>query len=267
MPALPALEVQDVLKVQALFVVPSSGSSSRAPAPSHAKPAAASSGLQRLAPIEMAAQSIHLAPASQTPSSFVLGGKKEQALPPAPHQGRVLKDPEAGLGYPLHAKPWVVGTGVVVPLAYTCCGLTLCLCHLLAPGYMHACALLLSPVWTLTLALHAAGMMGDFVWFWLGVLTILLLPFVILNSHLLFVAFYLAVFAAFGSGRFWMNLKGLPFLAVGLCWFGLASSLVLSVVLQDQPAVQLGVACFFALAAASISSSSLPKLSCTLLVS
>jgi hypothetical protein len=265
MPALPALEVQDVLKVQALFVVPSSGSSSRA-ASCPAKHAA-SCGLQRLAPIEMAAQSIHLAPAAQSPSSFVLGGRKEQAVLPSAAPGRVLKDPEAGPGWQPPAKPWVVSTGLVVPVAYTCCGLALCLCHLLAPGYMHACALLLSPAWTLTLALHAAGMMGDFVWFWLGVLTILLQPFVILNSNLLFVAFYLAVFAAFGSGRFWMNLKGLPFLAVGLCWFGLASSLVLSVVLQDQPAVQLGVACFFALAAACISASSLPKLCFTLLAS
>ncbi len=46
MPSYPALEVPDVLKVQSLFVLPSRATAQRS---------------NRLAPIEMAAPSIHLA--------------------------------------------------------------------------------------------------------------------------------------------------------------------------------------------------------------
>lgn len=272
--AYPALELPDVLKVQSLFVVPSSRNSAFVSSPPQA-------GMQRLAPIEMAAQSIHLASSAQqggggflipasAPASSSSGKKTTRDLEANNHKPLSSAGDSGGsvgcchdfAGPPGHAppgKPCVIPVSLVVPLGYACCGLGLCLCHLMGPGYMHPCALLLSPFWTLALAVHAVGM-HDAVWLWLGLLTIFLLPFTILVGDMLFVAFYLGVFAVFASGRFWQSLKGVPFLMVSLSWFGLASSLVLSAVLQDQPVAQLAIAAFFALAAGIVSASQLQKI-------
>lgn len=281
-PSYPALELPDVHKVQSLFVVPSSRNSTLFVSSSYSSPQ------QRLAPIEMAAQSIHLSsPASTSP--FVLGSKKaggtrdleagiaggNNSSGSSSSRARPGEDDGLSSSGCCHdfsssssssspavsgaVKPWVLSVGLIVPLGYTCCGLALCLCHLMTPGYLHPCTLLISPLWTLALALHAVGM-HDLVWLWLGLLTVLLLPFTLLVSDLLFVAFYLGVFAIFASGRFWQNLRGVPFLMVSLCWFGLASSLALSAVLQDQPVAQLAVATFFALAAGIVSASQLSKI-------
>lgn len=281
MSSYPALELPDVHRVQSLFVVPSSRNSifvahnnqggGGGNVSQHA-------GMQRLAPIEMAAQSIHLASSAQQ-TGFMLssngislagkkGGRDIEAGKPSSDPSSSSAASGSGCCHDFSSpaapspvsKPWIVPVGLVVPLGYACCGAGLCLCHLMAPGYLHACALLLSPLWTLTLGLHAVGM-HDLVWLWLGLLTILLLPSAILVSDLLFVAFYLGVLAIFASGRFWQNLKGVPFLMVSLCWFGLSSSLVLSAVLQDHQSVtQLAVATFFALAAGTVSASQLPKI-------
>jgi hypothetical protein len=156
-------------------------------------------------------------------------------------------------------KDWGFSLRLVVPGVYCLCSLVFCLCHLMAPGYTHSCLLLLVPLWTLGIALHAIGM-RDLAWLCLGLLTGLLLPFALLVSEVIFAAFYLVVFTVFASGRFWLTLSGVPFILVSLSWFGLASSLILSAVLRDQPLVQLAVAGFFALVAASVTASKLPRL-------
>ena len=148
---------------------------------------------------------------------------------------------------------------LVVPGVYILSSLALCLCHLMAPVYTHSCLLLLLPIWTVAVALHAVGM-RDLAWLCLGLLTGLLLPFALLVSDVLFAAFYLVVFTVFASGRFWHALSGVSFILVSLSWFGLASSLILSAFLRDQRLVQLAVAGFFALVAASITASKLPML-------
>ena len=280
----------DVLKVQSLFVVPSSRNSSLFVTNSQQQNQA---GMQRLAPIEMAAQSIHMASST---SSFIANNNNMNSsnhgspLVASRRASSAVRDMEAchsqncqvdgassgccqdfcmtpaSVAPPhlagsttLASKPWSIPVRAVVPLTYSCCGAGLCLCHLMAPGYVHACTLLLSPLWTLALALHAVAM-RDLVWLWLGLLALLLLPFTLLVADMIFVAFYLAVFAVFASGRFWHNLKGLPFLMVSLCWFGLASSLALSAVLQEQPVAQLAIATFFALAAGVVSASQLSRI-------
>ena len=281
----PALELPDVLKVQSLFVVPSSRNSALFVPNSQQQNQAG--GMQRLAPIEMAAQSIHMASST---SSFTANNNSNNnnssnasSLVASRRASSAVRDMEVGYGQncqgeagtsgccqdfcvspastasTLASKPWSIPVRAVVPLTYSCCGAGLCLCHLMAPGYIHACTLLLSPLWTLALALHAVAM-RDLIWLWLGLLAVLLLPFTLLVADMIFVAFYLAVFAVFASGRFWQNLKGLPFLMVSLCWFGLASSLALSAVLQEQPVAQLAVATFFALAAGVVSASQLSRI-------
>ena len=269
MPSFPALEVADVLRVQSLFVLPSS--SSRAvqsrvfPAGQQAKNAG------RLAPIEMAAPSIHMiSPSSSAPMSL---SHSQSPLPaPPPAAGKPAQEerdcwtmlchptPSMEQEYPREQKPRHLSPGVLVPLGYITCGVCLLLCHLMAPGYPSHCVIMLSPIWTLTLALHTIGMMNDQVWMWLGLLTILALPFTILLSDRLFWTFYLFIFTVFCSGRFWQALQGPFFLLVGLCWFGLASSLALGFVLRDHPVAYQGLACFFALAAGSISGSRLGRI-------
>ena len=259
MPSFPALEVPDVLRVQSLFVLPSSSAraiQSRGFSPAHTKHAG------RLAPIEMAAPSIHMA------SSSHLLHPQPPPAPPPPVAGKP-QDEQGGWGLLCNPpteqdclqKTRHVSPAVLVPLGYITCGLCLLLCHLMAPGYPSHCAIMLSPVWTLTLALHAIAMMNDQVWMWLGLLTIVALPSTILLSDRLFGTFYLFIFAVFCSGRFWQALHGPFFLLVGLCWFGLASSLALGIALGDHPVAYLGLACFFALAAGSISASRLGRIS------
>jgi len=213
-----AVEMQDVSNVHAMLVVPSPR---RVPT---AKEVAAF--VSRLAPIEMATPSI-------------------SSVHPAP-PARVPRDePAAG---PRHIT--VQGWGI--PLAYAVCGMVLCLCNILVPDGVVACAHVLCPVWTLALAVHAVAI-GDAVWAWLAALTAVLLPFVLLVRHPLFVLFYLLVFAAFGSGRFWQTLHGVVFVLACVCWFGLAAACVLSG-LADHPRAQVSVAAFFSLAVACISS-------------
>lgn len=268
-----ALELADVLRVQSLFVLPSSRHT--APQPPTL--------LHRLAPIEMAAQSIHLAPPVQTRGASLL------SMPPPlnrltssavdlerqQHQqqehGHACQCPPrfCRVADPMPiltpAKQLTLRPAWLVPVGYACCGLALCLCHVLAPGYVQQGGILLAPPWTLVLALHAVAQ-NDAVWFWLGLCTALLLPSAIILAHhdLLFAGFYLVVFAVFASGRFWQTLHGPPFLLVSLCWFGLASSLALGIAMQDHhPGSQFAAAAFFALAAGSVSASRLRKISLT----
>ena len=218
------IEVHDLARVHSLLVVPSPRRQVSLPQLQEFN--------ARLAPIEMAAPSIHLQPA----------GHKAAALPTVPEK-TVLE--------PLGNKPRTV-PAFALPLAYSLCGLTLCLCDILVPHAVVACAHLLSPVWSLALALQALAE-PDRVWTWLGALTILLLPATLLLRHLLFACFYLVVLAVFGSGRFWQTLHGPPFVVVCVCWFGLATSCALAL-LAEHPRAQLAVATFFAIVAVVVGS-------------
>jgi hypothetical protein len=191
--------------------------------------------VSRLAPIEMAAASIHM----QAP--MLARGKTS----PAPSATPVPADP-----FPSSKQQTVQGWKI--PLVYTVCGLVMCLCNLLVPDGIIACAHLLCPLWTVALAVHAVAY-GDLAWMWLGILTGLLLPFTLLQRDPFCVDFYLVVFAVFGTGRFWENLHGFPFFIVCVCCFGLGTSCVLSV-FTDHPRAQITVAAFFALSAAVASS-------------
>lgn len=213
-----AIEVQDLSKVHTMMVVPSPR---RVPT---AKEMAAF--VSRLAPIEMATPSISMVSHPPLPLKTI----KEEPSPPK-H---------------LSFQGWLI------PLAYTGCALVLCLCNILAPDAIVMCAHVLCPVWTLALAAQAVASF-DPVWAWLGVLTGILLPFVLLVREPLFVCFYLIVFASFASGRFWHTLQGPAFILCCVCWFGLATGCILAV-LADHPRAQISVASFFALSAAGISS-------------
>ena len=218
-----AIEVQDMARVYSLLVVPSP----RRP-PSTKEMAAF---VSRLAPIEMAAPSIGQSPAAVSSTSY-----------------RLPSVPEA----PVNQQAITV-QGWCVPLTYAGCGLLLCLCNILVPDGIVACVHVLCPVWTLALAMHALILASDRVWLWLAALAALLLPFVLLVRDLLFVCFYLLVFAGFASGDFWHSLHGPAFIAICVCWFGLLTACVLSV-LAEHPRAQLSVATFFALCVAIVSS-------------
>ena len=213
------MEVHDMARVRSLLVMPSprrQGSLAPPLQEFHA----------RLAPIEMAASSLHLQPAC--------------------HKQPIVLPVEKAVLEPSASKPRVV-PAFALPLTYSLCGLALCLCNIMAPHAVVACAHLLSPVWTLALALQALAE-PDRAWAWLGALTILLLPVTLLLRHLLFVCFYLVVLVVFGSGRFWQALHGLPFVIVCVCWFGLATSCALAL-LAEHPRAQLAVAIFFSVVA------------------
>ena len=150
--------------------------------------------------------------------------------------------------------------GWLIPVGYMTCGLGMGLCNLITPGNIPACANLLCPIWTLSLALHAATE-TDPLWIWSALLSILLLPFVILVRDFLFVAFYLLVFTGFTSGRFWQTFQGPMFILLCICCGGLVVCCILSLT-SDHPAYQITVAGFFSITASIITSSSkLGKLS------
>ena len=187
--------------------------------------------VSRLAPIEMAAPSL-----SQPSQSLLPVSRPEakQVQAPAPSQ------------------PGVCIQGWTIPLAYVACGVTLCLCNILVPDGIVGCVHVLCPVWTLTLAAHALAT-SDPAWLWMGALTGLLLPFVLLLRDVLFVCFYLLVFAAFATGRFWQTLQGPPLVLACVSWAGLLSGCTLAV-LAEHPRAQVSVATFFGLSAAMVSS-------------
>jgi hypothetical protein len=216
-----AIEVQDMAAVQPLMVMPSAHR-----APTQKEMAAF---VSRLAPIEMAAPSITSGSRPPPGQSSRTGA----ACEPAPAKQLAIH-------------------GWVIPLAYVTCGLLLCMGNVLVPHGVVACAHVLAPLWTLTLAAHAVAA-ADPAWMWLGALVALMLPFVLLVRDPLFVCFYLAIVAAFGSGRFWAALHGPAFVAVCVAWFGLAAACVLAA-LSDHPRAQLSVAAFFALACAIVNS-------------
>lgn len=151
----------------------------------------------------------------------------------------------------------VLVPGWATPGGYAFCGLGLGLCNLLAPGYIQTCAHVLCPVWTLALALHIVGHPAhpqDSAWVWSGVLTLLLLPFVILVAAPLFVGFYLLVFAAFSSGLFWRRLHGAAFILAWVCWGGLLLSCGLSAGVGLPPSMHLCIAAFFSISLGVIGS-------------
>ena len=200
--------------------------------------------VSRLAPIEMASPSL----------------THYQHHPPRdPATGTAISTPTTtttAAGSHQQQQQQQIIQGWAIPLAYVACGLALCLCNILVPEGIVACVHVLCPVWTLTLALHALALHSttDPTWLWLGGLTGLLLPFVLLVRDLLFVCFYLLVFAVFATGgRFWQTLQGPPFVLVCVSWLGLLSGIVLAV-LAEHPSAQLSVAAFFALSTAIVSS-------------
>ena len=140
------------------------------------------------------------------------------------------------------------------PVGYALCGLGMGLCNLLCPGYIQACAHILCPVWSLSLGLHIASgaqqlqkRAHDSCWVWTGVLTLMLLPFVIVIGSSLFVFFYLLVFAAFSSGTFWKRLQGVPFILSWFCWGGFLFVCALGLGVALPPQMHLCVAAFFSI--------------------
>ena len=218
MAANPPLEVFDMSRMQSL-VMP-------APRPPH-RPIA------NLKPIEMTAKSIHFQPLSVSLS----------VLPPPPE--------------PPQPAPPLVLQGWAVPVGYAVCGLGMGLCNLISPGHVRDCAHLLCPTWTLALGMHAATQ-PDGAWGWWGVLTLLLLPFVILVRDPLFVAFYLVDFTGFALARFWVHTQGTQFLLACVCCAGVVAGCAAGLMV-DQPQAQLSVAAFFAISAGVISSARFGK--------
>jgi hypothetical protein len=227
--ASPSLEVMDMSRMGSLVM----------PAPRAHRPATAS----LLKPIEMAAKSIHFH--SGTANAAASG-----IAPPASVTLSILASPAE---QPPPAPPLVL-QGWAVPVGYAVCGLGMGLCNLIAPAHIRDCANLLSPVWTLALGMHAATQAGsDGAWLWWGVLTIVLLPFVILVRDPLFVSFYLVNFAGFALGRFWVHTQGAQFLLACACCVGVVAGCSAGLMV-DQPQAQLSVAAFFAISAGVIGS-------------
>jgi hypothetical protein len=167
-------------------------------------------------------------------------GIMHQPQPPPPMQ----EEDHTGAGFSVTIPGWTT------PAGYAVCGLSLCLCNLVAPAYIQSCCHVFAPVWSLAVALHIIANPGnqDGAWMWGGVMTILLLPFVVLVASPLFVGFYLVVFAVFSSGGlFWRRLHGASFILAWLCWGGLLLSGAMSVGVGIPPQMHLCVAAFFSL--------------------
>jgi len=239
-----AIEVQDMAHVQSLMVVPSPR---RVPT---AREMAAF--VARLAPIEMAAPSISCS------SNMANNNNINKLVPRGQHacsdDSYSHGNNNSGSNSSANPKPFSL-PGWTIPLGYLCCGTVLFLWGLvLVPGGLTACAHILTPLWTLTLAAHALAL-NDPTWSWLGLLVACLLPFVLLLRDPLFAGFYLLLVAVFGTGgRFWIALKGPPLVLVTACWFGFASCCVLAV-LADHAGSQLAAAACFSLASAVVASS------------
>ena len=197
-----------------------------------------------LRPIEMAAKSIHFQSSCGSSSAALALSIQQASLPPAPVEPPTTTSSSA----PLVLQGWAV------PVGYAVCGLGMGLCNLIAPAHVRDCAHLLTPVWTLALGMHAATQAGsDGAWLWWGVLTMILLPFVILVRDPLFVAFYLVDFTGFALGRFWAHTQGAQFLLACACCVGVVAGCGAGLAV-DQPQAQLSVAAFFAISAGVIGS-------------
>jgi hypothetical protein len=193
----PAIEVKDPSRIRCLIM----------PSP---RSTPSSQARQVGVPLELSTRSIQF-------PSLSSSGKPQPACPsvalsvaPAALAGDALKPPES------QVIPGWAGQSV-----YVVCGLLMGLCNLIAPDYIQSCAHFLCPAWSAALLLHvvACSSRGE-VWVWAGLMTWLLLPFVILVASPLFVGFYLFVFAAFSSGAFWRRLQGVQFILAWFCWAG-----------------------------------------------
>jgi hypothetical protein len=277
------IELQDVTRVLSQLVMPSPRRAPNAsPGPNHS--------MKHLAPIEMAAHSIHMhqpyhnlvPPPSTGPAvgmhvfnhnnnssssvSISVSSAGSDNIFPSLQQQSASQGPPASFG--LYSSSCATSRstisfsgqiqGWLIPVGYMICGLGMGLCNLIAPVHIPACAHLLCPLWTLSLGLHAATE-TDPMWSWTAFMCIFLLPFVILVRDFLFVAFYLLVFTAFTSGRFWQTFQGPMFILLCLCCGGLVVCCILSLT-SDHPAYQISVAGFFSLTASIISSSRLGKI-------
>jgi hypothetical protein len=264
MAALP-IEIQDVSRVLSQLVMPSPRRPTiGCPASTHQQHP---STLKHLAPIEMATQSIHLhqpyhqlqvlGPQSGATNGYSKGQHHGSVSIAVAGPGTV---PDSGASLVVPGKPPSLANvgGWLIPCGYTVCGLGMGLCNLIAPSHTPECAQILGPIWTLSLGLHVASEL-DPVWFWWGILCILLLPFVILVRDFLFAAFYLLAFAGFSSGRFWQFFQGPSFILLCICWAGLLASLGLSLA-SDHPSAQISAAGFFSLTAGIISSTRISRL-------
>jgi hypothetical protein len=223
------LEVQDLSKIAGLVM----------PFPRYVPRQTSQQTGRSLAAIEMAMPSISMSGSSKP----AMQGKVPEislAVEPAPAQTQA-----ASL------------QGWVIPVGYSVCCISICLCNIVYPWGIRALLGLLMPLWSSTILLHAATQAD--VWMWWGVVSAFLAPFIVLVADWMFVAFYILVFTGFGSCLFWRHTHGVGFILICVCLLGVLLGCSLSVTSGDRKA-QLSVAGFCSVTAAVLNTVRLSKL-------
>jgi hypothetical protein len=141
-------------------------------------------------------------------------------------------------------------SGLWIPVGYTCAAILMLLGNLLVPHWLHHAAILVSPIWSVSLLMHTATQ-GS-LWFWLGLCLLLITPLLVILHDISFVVAYILGFSVFVAGSVIHHQRGVWLVVVCFCGLVVTTGGVLAIAWPQKANAPLMVSCFTSLVLAVV---------------
>lgn len=144
----------------------------------------------------------------------------------------------------------LVYSGLWVPVGYMCSAILMLLGNVLVPHWIHHTALMVWPIWAVSLLMHTGSQRG--IWFWHGMCLYLCSPLLVVLRDISFVVTYTICFSALVSGSARKEQRGVWLVCVCTCWLVILAGAGLSLVWPDKAHTPLTASVFTSLVMAII---------------
>jgi hypothetical protein len=141
-------------------------------------------------------------------------------------------------------------SGLWIPVGYSCAAILMLLGNVLVPHWLHHAAILVSPIWSVSLLMHTATQNN--AWFWLGICLLLVTPLLVILRDISFVVAYILTFSAFVAGNNIRTQKGVWLVIIGFCSLVIATGAALSIAWPHRANAPITVSCFTSLVLAVV---------------
>lgn len=141
-------------------------------------------------------------------------------------------------------------SGLWIPVGYSCAAILMLLGNVLVPHWLHHAAILVSPIWSVSLLMHTATQSSG--WFWLGMCLLLITPLLVVLKDISFVVAYILAFSVFVSGSNIQSQKGVWLVVIGFCMLAVVTGGGLSMAWPHSANAPITVSCFTSLVLAVV---------------
>ena len=151
---------------------------------------------------------------------------------------------------PVESPAKIEYSGLWIPVGYSCAAILMLLGNLLVPHWLHHAAILVSPIWSVSLLMHTATQNN--AWFWVGICLLLVTPLLVILRDISFVVAYILTFSTFVAGNNIRKQKGVWLVIIGFCSLVIATGAVLSIAWPHRANAPITVSCFTSLVLAVV---------------